>query len=100
MAARDRCAAGPSAGSARPNWRANILGVQSSLEAHHAPEFQIPTKEAPNEFGLFFDDMESAVFDTVGDRDRSAHPNALPLRGGDLVADSLAGDLPLELRER
>ena len=49
--------------------------------------------------GLIFDDMEGAVFDPVAQRNRSAHPDALPLRGGDLVADSLAGDLALELGE-
>jgi hypothetical protein len=29
----------------------------------------------------------------------AAHPHAFPLRGGDLVANALAGDLSLELRE-
>ena len=42
----------------------------------------------------------NAVFDPVAERNRSAHPDALPFRGGDLVADTLAGDLALELGER
>ena len=37
--------------------------------------------------------------DVVAERRQAAHPHALPLRGGDLVADPLAGDLALELGE-
>jgi hypothetical protein len=44
--------------------------------------------------------VESALLDPVAERNRSAHPDALPFRGGDLVADSLAGDLALKLGER
>ena len=78
MAARDRDAAGPSAGSARPNWRANVLGVESGLEAH-AAGFKITTKESVDELGFVFDDVESAVFDPVAERNRAAHPDALAL---------------------
>ena len=53
----------------------------------------------PDELGLVFVDMEGAVFDPVAERNRSAHPDALSFRGGDLVADFLAGDLALELGE-
>ena len=35
--------------------------------------------------GLIFDDMESAVFDPIAQRNRSAHPDALPFRRSDLV---------------
>ena len=62
-------------------------------------DFEIPTKETADELSLLFDDMEGAVFDPVAEGNRSAHPDALPLQGGDLVADSLAGDLALELGE-
>ena len=50
--------------------------------------------------GLVFDDMEGAVFDPIAEGNRSAHPDALPFRSGDLVPDSLARDLALELSER
>src|ERR1700693_5274435 len=42
---------------------------------------------------------ELAVPPLVSERRHPAHPHALLLRGGDLVADALAGDLALELRE-
>ncbi len=100
MATRDRSAAGLSAGSVRPNGRANILGVKSGLEARHPACFEVAAKKIANELGFVFDNVESAVLDPVAEWNRSAHPDALPLRGGDLVADSLARDLPLELGER
>jgi hypothetical protein len=79
MASRDRDAAGPSAGPAHSDRRANVLGVQSGLEADHAADFEVTEKETADELRLVFDHMESAVFDTVAERNRSAHPNALPL---------------------
>jgi hypothetical protein len=78
----------------------NFLAVESGLKADHAAEFEIAVKEIAHEFGFALDHMEGAVFDPVAERDRSAHPDALPFRGSDLVADSLAGDFALELGER
>ena len=40
-----------------------------------------------------------AVLDVIAERHVAAHPHALFLRGRDLVADALAGDLALELGE-
>jgi hypothetical protein len=99
VTARHQVAAGPSATLAHPNRRAKVFGVDSGLEADHAANFEVAAKKIANEFGFAFDHMESAVFDPVAERDRSAHPDALPLRGGDLVADPLASDLALELGE-
>jgi hypothetical protein len=44
-------------------------------------------------------DDELAVQDPIAQRYEAAYPNALLLRGGDLVADALADDLPFELGE-
>ena len=44
------------------------------------------------------DDKQTALH-VVAQRQRPAHPHALGLTGGDLVADALAGDLTLELGE-
>jgi Tetracyclin repressor-like, C-terminal domain len=44
--------------------------------------------------------MKRAVFDPISERDRAAHPDASLFRGGDFVADALAGNLALELRKR
>src|ERR1700733_9863203 len=43
--------------------------------------------------------MERPVLDPIAQRHDAAHPDALPLRGGDLVSDPLTGDLALELGE-
>ena len=48
---------------------------------------------------MILDDVQRPVLDPIAERDHAAHPDALPLRGGDLVADPLAGDLALELGE-
>jgi hypothetical protein len=50
-------------------------------------------------FRLTVDDDESAVPSLVAERRHPAHPHPLLFRGGDLVADPLAGDLALELGE-
>jgi hypothetical protein len=42
-------------------------------------------------------DDQFAVLDVVAERHIAAHPHALGLRRGDLVANALAGDLALEL---
>ena len=96
---RHQSASGSSACLARPNRRAKVLGVENYLEAHHAADFEIAAKEGADELGLLFDNVEGAIFDPVAERNRSAHPDALPFRRGDLVADSLARDLALELGE-
>ena len=56
-------------------------------------------KEIPDEGRVLLDNMERPVLDPIAERNDAAHPDALPLRGGDLVADPLAGDLALELGE-
>jgi hypothetical protein len=48
---------------------------------------------------MIIDDVQGAVLDPVAQRDHAAHPHSLLLRGGDLVPDPLACDLPLELGE-
>jgi hypothetical protein len=50
-------------------------------------------------FRLAVDDDELAVLRLITERRHAAHPHAFLLRGGDLVADALAGHLALELRE-
>src|SRR5580658_4088290 len=97
MAPGDQKAAGSSACPARSNRRAKIFGVENDLQPHDAADFEIPAKEIANECSLALNNMEGSVFDPVAKRDRSAHPDALPLRGGDFVPDALARDLALEL---
>jgi hypothetical protein len=47
--------------------------------------------------GLVVDEI--LVLDVIAERHVAAHPHALLLGRGDLVADALAGDLALELGE-
>ena len=48
---------------------------------------------------MLLDHMERPVLDPIAERNDASHPDALPLRGGDLVPDPLTGDLALELGE-
>src|ERR1700692_198108 len=65
MASRDQYAAGRPATPAHPGGGANVLGVESRLEAHHAAEFEIAAIEGADELSLAFNDVEGAVFDPV-----------------------------------
>src|SRR4029077_11967685 len=62
-------------------------------------EFGIAAKDEAHGFRLALDDDELAVLRLITERRRAAPPTPLLLRGGDLVADALADDLALELRE-
>jgi hypothetical protein len=48
---------------------------------------------------MLLDHMERPVLDPIAERNDASHPDALPLGGGDLIPDPLAGDLALELGE-
>ena len=48
---------------------------------------------------MLFDHVERPVLNPIAERNHAAHPNALLLRGRDLVAYPLARDLALELGE-
>jgi hypothetical protein len=54
----------------------------------------------PHRLGLSLVDHQLAVVDVVPEWQRSAHPHAPTFGGCYLVADTFAGDLSLELRER
>ncbi|KRH78602.1 hypothetical protein FERRO_15930 [Ferrovum sp. JA12] len=70
------------------------------LEQHRAgAQFNEALEDVPDELGLTFVGHQSAVLDVVTEGRHAAHPHALALTGGDLVADALAGDLALELCE-
>jgi hypothetical protein len=48
---------------------------------------------------MIIDDVQSAIFDPIAQRNHAAHPHSLLLRSRDLVPNPLARDLPLELGE-
>jgi len=63
------------------------------------PEGEHVRKDPPDHRRLAGVRDQAAVRDVVPQRRHPAHPQALALTGGDLVADALPGDFPLELGE-
>src|SRR5215472_14150290 len=98
-AARERLAASDAVRSARPRLAFDPSDVKLLLQRPHRTEVGIAAEDGANGFRLAVDDHELAVLYPIPERRHPAHPHALPLRRGDLVADSLADDLALELRK-
>ena len=69
------------------------------LQQPHRAEREVEAEHAPDGVGLGLVHHQLALARLVAERHRAAHPHALALGGGDLVADALARDLALELRE-
>src|ERR1700720_4044832 len=84
---------------ARPQLALDAQGLQLVSQPPDRAEFGIAAKNEAHDFRLAFDDDELAVLRLIAKRRHPAHPHPLLLRGGDLVADALADDLALELRE-
>ena len=99
MAPTDQPAAHGLARPIGPQWQPGVLLVENGLEPHDAADLEITPKEISHEDGMLLDNVERPIFDPISERNDASHPDALPLRGGDLVPDSLAGDLALELGE-
>ena len=60
----------------------------------------MPPEDEPHCLGFEFVHDQLAISNIVTERHWATHPHALLLGRGDLVADALAGNLALELRER
>src|SRR6266849_1481315 len=73
---------------------AKFLGQGSDRAA-----FEIEPEHGADRLGLLGYDDQLLADAGIAERDRAAHPNALALRGRDLVPDPLPDDLPLELRK-
>src|SRR5450432_1086842 len=100
MAAADQPAAGRPARPNGSNGQANVFRIHSRLQSHDAAELEIAAEQIADEVGLVFHHMKRAVLDSIRQWNRSAHPDAAFLGGRHLVANTLAGDLALELGER
>ena len=74
-------------------------GFKLILQQSNRAEFGIAAEDQANDFYLAVDDAELAVLRRITERRHTAHPPCLLFRGGDLVANALADDLALELRE-
>src|SRR5947209_19962396 len=67
------------------------------LDPAHAAELTIEGEDAAHRLGFGRVDDERALARVVAQRHIAAHPHALFLRGGDLIADAFPRDLALEL---
>src|SRR4051794_17229820 len=69
------------------------LGVERRLQFAHRAEVEVTAENSAHRLGLRLVDDQLPVLDVVAESGLSAHPQALLLRGGDLVADALTRDL-------
>src|SRR5207302_9394686 len=97
MTAREGFAAALGAIHPRAAFRPKPETVGLLLDPAHAAELTIESEDAAHGLGLGRVDDERALVGVIAKRDIAAHPHALLLRRGDLVADAFAGHLPLEL---
>ncbi len=78
----------------------NAFRVERYLQAHHAAEFEVAAEKRPHELRFGLDGFEGSVLNPIAEWNGPAHPGSpSSSRPRDLVADALAGDFPLELRE-
>src|SRR4029077_1431096 len=95
--AREGSAAALDAVSRRAALRAEPQAVGLLFDPAHTAEFTIKGEDALHDLGLGRVNDEGRLSRVVAEAHNTAHPHALLLRGGDLVADPFAGDLALEL---
>src|SRR5207302_1528440 len=96
MTAREGFAAALGAIRCRAAFRPKPETVGLLLDPAHAAELTIESEDAAYRLGLGRVDDEGALVGVIAQRHIAAHPHALFLRGGDLVADAFTGDLALE----
>src|SRR6202035_781607 len=98
-AARERLSGHEAPGSARPRLTFDPARFELRLQQADRTEFGIAAENQANGIRLAIDHDELVVPHSIPERRYAAHPHPLLFRGGDLVADALADDLALELRE-
>src|ERR1700679_995883 len=99
MPPTEQAAAGRAATAIDADRKPNALSVELLFEAHHASRFEIAAERGGHDLGRVSNYIQCAVLDSVAQGNHAAHPHPLLFRGGDLVPDPLARDLPLELGE-
>jgi len=76
---------------------ADVFGPEVADEFVDAGYFEISAKDHPDPFGFLLNDGELAVLQLIAEGEGATHPKPFALGGGNLVPDTLGGDLPLEL---
>src|SRR5205085_3591002 len=97
MTAREGFAAALAASRCCAAFRPKPETVGPLRDPAHAAELTLESEDAAYRLGLGRVDAERALVGVIAQRHIAAHPHALFLRGGDLVADAFTGDLALEL---
>src|SRR6516165_2202542 len=97
--ARERLAADQATRSARPRLAFDAARFELLLQQSDRAEFGIAARDRAHKLRLAVDDDKPVVLHPIPERWHASHPHPFLLRGGDLVADALADDLALELRE-
>src|SRR5215831_17152578 len=96
-AARELVTAPDSAVGQHAAFAADSRGIKLGFKGTHRPEFDVAPEDVEEGLSLLLIDDQLPIPDIIAERRQSAHPHALLLRRGDLVADPLAGHLPLKL---
>src|SRR5438270_9133570 len=97
VSAREWCPAALGAIRRRAALRPQSEAVGLVLDPAHAAELTIQREDAADGLGLGRVDNERARVRVIAEGHVAAHPHALLLRRGDLVANAFPGDLALEL---
>src|SRR2546425_137508 len=95
----ERLAAPAAARRADPGFAANAGAIELLLQQSHRAEGGVTPEDMPYHLSFGGDHDQLVVSAPVTEGRHAAHPHALLLRGGDLVADALPGDFALELGE-
>src|SRR4030088_3164291 len=93
----ERLAAPASARGTGPAFAGDAVRFELRLQQPHRAELGITLEDVADGLSLALDWGKLVIAGSVAKRWYPAHPHALLLRRGDLVADTLAGDFPLEL---
>ena len=73
--------------SPTPNFGFPIARLDRSARLRtDAADLEITAIEIAHEHGMLLEHMERPVLDPISERNHAPHPDALPLRGGDLVS--------------
>ena len=73
------------------------LGAQGFNQRRNGSQLDVPPEQHPHLLGLGLVDEQLAVLNSIAEWHRAAHPEALLLRCGDLVADPLARHFAFKL---
>jgi hypothetical protein len=76
---------------------ADVSGSEVAHKLVDAADLQVPAEDQPYPFGFLFNDHKLAVPQFIAEGEGATYPEPLALGGGDLVANALGGDFPLEL---